>query len=309
MKTVTSTEDTIASLTARIHDMVVRKPSLKEILDVFRGVLVAGAEQRAALAALPKPGVAVPDMERLSAGVPLLSGLELEETPPGLGTCVTKMLAALGEAFPPLRPGAARLQSRVDGDPVLPAVWLGLLIRNAEGPLRESAGQLGLEPETFRFFLEQSFKPFLQRLAETLGRHVEGIRWDRGYCPICGAYPDTSRLMRAGERQEYLTAQGGQRWLHCALCSHEWRLHRVVCPYCGNEDGHTLEYFAAEELPHERYYVCHRCGKYLTCMDVSGLIEAPPGDLIPFELLHLDLMARERGFEPLAWWRWNPVLA
>ena len=307
MKTASSTTDPIASLVAQMHAMEVRKPFLKEILEAFGGIVIAGAGERARLAALPAPVIPTPDLDRLSAGVPLLSGMELSETPAGLSACVKRMLNALEGAFPPVARDVGRLRSRAEEDPECPAVWLGLLIQNDERALTESAKDLGLEPETFRFALEQALKPFLQHLARTLGPHVERIRWDRGYCPVCGAYPDASCLRKTDERQEYLTAHGGERWLHCALCSHEWRLHRVVCPCCGNEDGHMMEYFAAEDLPHERVYACHRCKKYLPCMDTSELIEAPPGDLLPFELLHLDIVAQKRGFTPLAWHHWSHV--
>ena len=178
---------------------------------------------------------------------------------------------------------------------------MGILIRNDEERLKESAEELGLEPASFRFALEQSLKPFLQWLAHILTPYAQQITWDRGYCPICGAFPDTSYLKKGSDESEYLVAHGGRRWLHCALCSHGWRLHRIVCPYCGNEDADTLEYLSAEEPAHEKLYVCHRCMKYLPCLDMTELIEPLPGDLIPFELLHLDIIAQKRGFSPLAW--------
>jgi len=179
------------------------------------------------------------------------------------------------------------------------------LIRNDENAVVELATRLGAEGETLRFMLERSFKPYLQWLACTLGPHVKEDVWDKGYCPICGAYPDSSYLKKGDREQEFLMAHGGQRWLHCAMCGHEWRLRRITCPYCGNEDAESLEYLSAKETPHERVYVCHKCNKYLTCLDLSELIEKPPSDLISFELLHLDIIAQQKGFTPLAWGQWN----
>ena len=160
------------------------------------------------------------------------------------------------------------------------------------------AERLGLETEPFRFLLEQAYKPFLQWLAERLSDRVERIRWDRGYCPVCGAHPDTSCLRKHTRDRDYLTGHGSRRWLHCSRCSFEWCLHRVICPHCGNEDADSLEYLASTESPHEKLYVCRRCKKYLTCLDTSELIEKPLSDLIPFELLHLEIMATEKGFSP-----------
>ena len=305
MESTTSDSDKIASLKAQIHHIEACKPSLREILNAFMGIMIAGAELRAELAALPAPEIALPDPARLSAGLPLLSYIDFKETVPDQKAGMKKMLTVLGQAFPLLEQDAAGLRSRVDEDATSSAAWLGLLLRNEENTLKELAQELGMEADTLRFALEQALKPFLQWLADNLARHVEKIRWDRGYCPICGAYPDTSYLRKGGDEKEYLVAHGGRRWLHCSMCSYEWRLHRIVCPYCGNDAADSLEYFAAEERAHEKLYVCHRCNKYLTCMDTSELIETPWSDLIPFELLHLNIIAQKRGFFPMAWCHWN----
>jgi FdhE protein len=307
METTTPFKDTVLFLAAQMDSLTERKPSLKEILNAFRGVMIAGADLRAELASLPAPRVAPPDLARLSAGVPLLYDAEFIEDVPLLTDGVKRMLIAVETAFPPLKQDADTLLSRVEEDANTPAAWLGILIRNEDDPLKGLAEQTGVSPEALRFSLEQAFKPFLQWLADGTAAHVEQMTWDKGYCPICGSYPDTSYLKKGEEEQEFLVAHGGQRWLHCAWCSYEWRLHRIRCPYCDNEETESLEYLAAKETPHEKVYVCHKCKKYLTCLDTSELIEKPPSDLIPFELLHLDIIAQKKGFTPLAWRHWNSM--
>lgn len=59
-------------------------------------------------------------------------------------------------------------------------------------------------------------------------------------------HPDTSYLKKGEAEQEFLMVPEGQRWLNCALCSYEWRLRRIRCPYCGTEDADSLEYPAAK---------------------------------------------------------------
>jgi FdhE protein len=299
--------DIVSSLDLQIQRVEERKPSLKDVVEPFKGIMIAGAELRSELAAFPPASIAPPDPTRLSAGVPLLFDTEFQEMVPNLTAGVKRMLTALGKAFPPLKEDAAKLIDRADQNPSAPAAWLKMLIQNEQKVLGDLAKESELETETVRFILEQSLKPYFQWLAQKLNRHVEGTVWDQGYCPICGAYPDTSYLKKGDTEQEFLMAHGGQRWLHCAMCSHEWRLRRIHCPYCGNEDAESMEYLAANETPHERVYVCHKCTKYLTCLDTSELIEKPPTDLIPFELLHLDLIAQQKGFTPLAWRHWNTV--
>ncbi|MCF8142989.1 MAG: formate dehydrogenase accessory protein FdhE [Deltaproteobacteria bacterium] len=307
MESATPHSDIVVSLATQIQTMAERKPVLKEILDAFMGIMMTGAELRTELAALSAPSIVRPDPTRLSAGVPLLFDVEFQERVPGLTAGVKKMLTAVGTAFPPLKADGAKLFSSVVEDSKAPAAWLRMLLRNEDAPLRKLAEEVGLEPDVLRIELKQVFKPYLQWLAHGLARHVEGIAWDRGYCPICGAYPDTSFLKKGEAEQEFLMAHGSQRWLHCALCSYEWRLRRIHCPYCGTEDADSLEYLAAKETPHEKVYVCHKCNKYLTCLDTSELIEKPPSDLIPFELLHLDIIARQKGFTPLNRGHWNSM--
>ncbi len=309
MESATPASDMVASLTAQIRMMEEHNPSLKEILDAFMGIMIAGAELRTELTALPAPRITPPDPNRLSAGVPLLFDMECQQMVPDLAAGVKKMLTALGRAFPPLKQDGTKLLSRVEEDPKAPAVWLGMLVRNEEKPLKDLAQEVGLEPEALRFDLEQALKPYLQWLAHSLSRNMEKIAWEKGYCPICGAYPDTSYLRKGEVEQEFLMAHGGQRWLHCSICSYEWQLRRICCPYCGNKDADSLEFLAAKETPHERLYVCHKCNKYLTCLDTSELIEKPSSDLIPFELLHLDIIAQQKGFAPLTWRHWNTMTA
>ncbi len=183
MNRATCVSRDIASLKAQIKELEMRKPFLREILDAFSQLLIAGAQLRTELETLPDPGVTVPESSRLSEGLPLLSGVDFRKMRPDPAACVLKMLAAVGKAFQPLKPDTDRLLTRLHENPKLPAEWLGILIENREEDLTASARALASTPETFRFLLEQALKPFLQWLAEGLRDHVAQIRWDRGYCP------------------------------------------------------------------------------------------------------------------------------
>jgi FdhE protein len=305
METTAPVADAASILTAQMDNLAERKPSLKEILQTFRGVLLAGAELRARLSGLTPPNMKAPDISRLSQGVPLLHDADFLEDIPLLTDGFQQMLRAVEEAFPVVKEPVDQIISQVKANADAPVLWLKMVLQSEEGQFKGLAEEMDVPIETLKFALEQAFKPFFQWLADISAGEVAQITWDRGYCPICGSYPDTSFLKKGEEEQEYLVAHGGQRWLHCGLCSHEWRLHRVCCPYCGTEETDALKYLSDKQTPHERLYVCHKCNKSLTCMDLSELIEKPLSDLIPFELLHLDVIARHKGFSPLAWLHWN----
>lgn len=291
-------------LEAGIRRVKEYKPPLAGVLDAFAGVLTArNAVKRDALR--PAASEMRIDMERLAAGVPVLANLDVSALFSGLPVGMARMLDALACSFPNLAGEISRLRGLMDEAPEAPAKWLELLIRGETGLYGDLAGELETEYDTVRFIIEQGLKPYCEACAVILAPHVEQMRWDRGYCPVCGAFPDATYLRKGKEDYEYLVAHGGQRWLHCSLCSHEWRLRRMVCPFCENEDADSLEYFQPAELEHERIYVCHKCRRYVTCIDVSQLVDVPPGDLLPFELLHMDLIAQQKGYIPMAWSMWN----
>ncbi len=297
--------DPVPVLQSQIQKLAERKPPLKEILNAFSTVLIAGAAfQAQRLESQPLPELTVTDPMRLAAGIPLWYDTPSFAAVPYLAEGLEAMLMAVQTGFPPLKQETDALLSRLKADAEAPAEWLKMLIRNEADRLEQLAASQ-MKPETLCFILEQAFKPFLGWLAHGMADHLAAITWDKGYCPVCGSYPATSYLKKAEESGEYLVAQSGQRWLHCGVCGHEWRLHRVHCPYCDNEDSDTLEYLSDAQAAHEKLYVCKQCNKYLTCLDTAELVEKPLSELIGFELLHLDMIAQQKGFRPMAWRHWN----
>ena len=77
-----STGHDVTFLKSQIQALETRKPFLREILDPFSQLLVAGAQVRAELEALADPELTVSDPSELSAGLPLLSDVRLPENEP-----------------------------------------------------------------------------------------------------------------------------------------------------------------------------------------------------------------------------------
>ncbi len=89
----------------------------------------------------------------------------------------------------------------------------------------------------------------------------------------------------------------GARFRVCGFCWHQWPLKRIECSFCGNSDGKTLFYFFNEQEKEYRVDCCDACKKYLKTVDNRKIdrIFYPPLEQVA--TLHLDIMARERGFE------------
>jgi FdhE protein len=114
-----------------------------------------------------------------------------------------------------------------------------------------------------------------------------------GLCPCCGFRPTASIVGIGGDT-------AGVRYLHCALCSAQWRMAAIQCSHCGSTNGmHYLPPNAdlggegARPLSVTAEYcdACHRYLKVLS-MDADPDVEAVADDLAT---VALDLLATKSG--------------
>ena len=161
--------------------------------------------------------------------------------------------------------------------------------------LAELAYAAGVEAELLSAVASQSVAPVLRAYAERLMPLVEqandgtlrAATWTHGYCPVCGGWPLIGEL-RGVELSQ---------WLRCAACASGWRGQRLVCPFCANDDYHTLGTLTIEGEQRFRVAVCERCKGFLK---IANAFDPAPGELLPLDdvaSLHLDLAAIERGYE------------
>ncbi len=106
-------------------------------------------------------------------------------------------------------------------------------------------------------------------------------------CPRCHRLPIVGVL----REQDY----GARRSMICSLCSTEWSLARLLCPFCREDAAEKLSVYTAETFPHIRVEACHTCRAYLKTVNltVNGLA-VPLVDEIA--ALTLDLWAQEQGY-------------
>lgn len=132
-------------------------------------------------------------------------------------------------------------------------------------------------------------RAFLQPVATTLAAAIgEGIGNARGgRCFSCGGAPAVGAL-------QDLPNALGSRSVFCSVCGSAWRLPRLLCVRCGEDDAAKLTVHTAESLPWVRLDECKTCHRYLKTIDLRQRGNAVPlvDDLATLEL---DLWARERG--------------
>lgn len=136
-------------------------------------------------------------------------------------------------------------------------------------------------------FIEESLRPEMEYIAEKYASAVEKSDWTEGYCPICGKEP------KIGEIRE---GEDGRRYLFCHQCGHKWHFRRIKCPFCGNEEQHSLAYFAVEGEERYRVDVCNKCRRYIKIVDIPKSSEDVNMDVEDIATLHLDMLAYEEGY-------------
>ncbi len=136
-------------------------------------------------------------------------------------------------------------------------------------------------------FFEESLRPELEVIAEKYGAAVEKSGWMEGYCPICGKEP------KIGEIRE---SEDGRRYLFCHQCGYKWHFRRIKCPFCGNEEQHSLAYFAVEGEESHRVDVCNKCRRYIKIIELPKSSEDVNLDIEDIATLHLDMLAYEEGY-------------
>jgi FdhE protein len=118
-------------------------------------------------------------------------------------------------------------------------------------------------------------------------------------CPCCGSRPTVSVVRIGG-------LESGYRYLHCALCSAQWHLVRILCSHCLGTKGIHYEALdrvdsAVARTPRDRAPIsavraecCDPCGHYLKILSME---KDPDLDPVADDLasIALDLLVSETG--------------
>jgi FdhE protein len=135
--------------------------------------------------------------------------------------------------------------------------------------------------------------------AECFGRSIFDRPAPGPLCPCCGSRPTVSVVRIGG-------FESGYRYLHCALCSAQWHLVRIMCSHCLGTKGIHYEALdlvgsAASKPARERAPIvavraecCDPCGHYLKIISME---KDPDLDPVADDLasIALDLLVSDAG--------------
>ena len=221
-------------------------------------------------------------------GFPLISTTDFVMDVVAAEALLRKLCELAVEANEVLAEAGPKIVDALDKESLDASTLFSNMLKEDDAYLADVAGKLGIDKTILAFAVYNSIRPSISLCAEQLSTYLDkDAEWEKGYCPICGSPPALS----------ILRGEGGKRSLVCSFCGHEWRIRRICCPFCDNNDQKTLHYFFSEEEKDYRVDVCDKCKKYIKTIDVRE-IERPLHPLVEqISTLHLDMLAQEQGLE------------
>lgn len=164
--------------------------------------------------------------------------------------------------------------------------------------LAELAERSDASLDAFAVMAQVATMPLLIGAALTLEARAASA-WQRGYCPVCGAWPLLVEL-RGIERE---------RRLRCGCCSADWPLPLLHCAFCDELDHGKLGTLQPEgEEQRHRVETCETCHGYLKSATTYGALSIRTLVLLDLTTLALDLVAQDRGYARPARPGWAPTV-
>ncbi len=284
--------DALNQLRERISWFRETRPGYTEMLDFYEALCEAQDEASQTLQVEPVPVDEILTVVKLREGFPILRKESDFVVDVRASRNLFQSVVRLGPKAPAkLAEELGRIGEAVSRGALDPGI---VLERHADAQfLHHTADRLGLDGHILAFLVRASVGPSIRanvtRFRETITLDV----WAKGYCPACGSHPRIAELK----------GEGGKRYVLCSYCGFEWRIPRLMCPFCGNQDHDSLHYFVAEEEESHRVDVCDRCHQYLKTVDSRNLNYDLVLELEDLMTVHLDLAAMRKGFQ-----RVSPVL-
>ena len=271
-----------------IEDYKSANPSYTDLLDIMADILILREEYRNNM---KDPIFSVEEnliTKKMEGGLPLIDfmGNEYDLTRPK--EYFNSLISIAEKRMPEVAQDIISIIKSPEFD------WGKMIRASFDSKLEETAAQgllAGREAEEnidlIDLFTEESLRPELEIIAEKYGERVAKSNWSEGYCPICGKEPKIGEIRDEEE---------GRRYLFCHQCGFKWHFHRIKCPFCGNEEQHSLAYFEVEGEERYRVDVCNKCRRYIKTVELPKSSEEPNLDVEDIATLHLDMIAYDEGY-------------
>ncbi len=246
--------------------------------------------------------------DRLSSGTPVMSAIPPATLKTPVGKAATDLLPILEGSFKSLAAEFGAIEKYLH-EGVLDMGRLGkAYLDSDEETFRSTVQDSPISAEALKFVVYWALSAVLQAARLHWSIPDSHSAWSKSECAFCGSGPGLASLSRPPETvSEFFTAGGGQRYLHCALCGHQWRFERNRCPSCHANGKDDLVYYQESAETGERIYACRKCNRYLLCIDLRQRPGSASMDLAALGMVHLDILAQGKGYRPIARVPWNRI--
>jgi FdhE protein len=152
--------------------------------------------------------------------------------------------------------------------------------------LENAASRLAVSTDTAAVLGQLCALPLLLNAAGALSVET-ARRWQRGYCPVCGAWPAIVE-MRGIQRE---------RRMRCGGCGSDWLLPVLRCAFCNETDHQKLGSLLSDDsAQHVRIETCATCRGYLKSVTTLGALPYIVLAAKDLSTVTFDLVAHDRGF-------------
>jgi FdhE protein len=179
-----------------------------------------------------------------------------------------------------------------------PVASICAAISRDDRALAEMAERCDASMDAFAVVAQVAAMPLLIAAALAL-EPAAASSWQRGYCPVCGAWPSLVEI-RGIERE---------RRLRCSCCSADWPLPLLHCAFCDELDHAKLGSLQPEgDEQLRRVETCETCHGYLKAVMTYGALSIRTLVLLDLTTIPLDLVAQDRGYARPARPGWAPTI-
>jgi FdhE protein len=277
-------EKNLEKLKKRIQQLKKKRPGYKEMLDFYQKMREEQEKVKPSLDI--KPILLKKEWKDLLSreGFPLF---ERKDFPIDLETLIKlfRSLCQIGkEANPHMAEEAKKIEEILNEKRIdLKELLIGGI---NESRIEDIANEFRLDKKIFSFFIQESIRPSIEAGVERFFNELETENWLKGFCPICGSLPYLSLLKE----------EVGKRYLLCSFCGYQWRIDRLICPFCNNKEQESLHYLYAEGEEAYRIDLCEKCDQYIKTIDLRKVGESDPC-LEDLATVHLNMLVSKKGYK------------
>jgi FdhE protein len=221
---------------------------------------------------------------KLSSGVPLLRGENLQIEPTGFRHCWLSLCEAVQRHQGEI---GEKLRLAVEEDRLRPGDLLCHVLAGHLDAIRGPVEALGLDAGLTATVLRLALIPALGPVNTGWLALRRGVPWKEGFCPTCGSWP----LLGEFRRLEPV------RFLRCGLCMAEWEFPTFTCPFCYVDDQPFQSTFNVDgEDSKYRAATCAACHIYVKMVTTKSPLTGPQLLVADLATMYLDVAAPERGY-------------